>query len=209
MKKDVYRENKRFHPPEAFKRILLFYDSSMKNQTPKHFYRGFTIVELLVTLAIFAVIVGIAVPAMQGFSRSLMVVGAITDLSSDLQYARAEAVARKTSISICASTDGASCSNSDDWLSGWIISIDDASECPAAGDCILRAAEGLNAALIVNASTANSISFDEEGATNGAVTFAICLTGETAAADNRFLRTLTLRPSGSRQIQNGAASCDP
>ena len=170
---------------------------------------GFTLIELLVTLTIFAILIGVATPAMRDFSRNQVINGAVTNLSSDIQYARSEAVARKTQVAICASTDGASCASTDDWLGGWIVLITDADKCPAAGECVLRTKNGLSAAMTLNASVNTAINFSEQGTTNATVQFALCSADRAAAADDIYLRTLTLKPSGSRQIRVGASSCDP
>lgn len=171
--------------------------------------QGFTLIELLVTMTIFAILAGVAAPSMRDFSRNQMINAAVTDLASDLQYARAEAVARKTGVAICPSTDGSNCAASSDWMSGWIVLITDADKCPAAGECVLKQQDRLNASLTLNASIENAINFDEQGATSASVQFALCDASRSASADDIYLRTLTLKPSGSRQIRKGASSCNP
>ncbi|VUD47075.1 hypothetical protein TDB9533_00952 [Thalassocella blandensis] len=181
----------------------------MKTSNQYFTSRAFTLIELLVTIMIMGVLLGIATPSMREFSRNQMINGAVTNLSSDLQYARAEAVSRKTPVAICPTTDGASCANTDDWISGWLIMITDASKCPAANECVLRQQDALNATMVLNASTSSAITFDEQGATSASIQFALCLNDSTASADDIYLRTLTLKPSGSRQIRSGASTCNP
>ena len=53
---------------------------------------GFTITELLVVMAIVAILLGIGVPSYRYITNSYRLSAEINSLSGDLQYARAEAV---------------------------------------------------------------------------------------------------------------------
>jgi len=64
--------------------------------------RGFTAIELLVTFAVIAIVLGIAVPSFTDTLARRRVEGAANELSADLQYARTESVSRRTSVSLVA-----------------------------------------------------------------------------------------------------------
>jgi len=83
--------------------------------------RGFTLVELLVTIAVVAILAAIALPSFTSMIQRNGVNSAGNRLMADLGYARAEAATRGTYVSVCPSTNGTSCSGSAAWESGWIV----------------------------------------------------------------------------------------
>jgi type IV fimbrial biogenesis protein FimT len=96
---------------------------------------GFTLLELMVTLAIAGVLFAVAIPAMGDFIRNSRITGAANDVMGALHYTRSEAVKRRASVTLCTSAnalDGngnanpaASCAASPD-LTGWIVFVDNA-----------------------------------------------------------------------------------
>lgn len=82
---------------------------------------GFTLIEMLVTLAVIAVLAAIALPSFTQSIRRNAVSTASNALLADLGYARAEAVTRGMDVSVCPSTDGTSCSDGAAWESGWLV----------------------------------------------------------------------------------------
>ena len=82
--------------------------------------RGFTLVELMITVAVFAIVAAIAAPAMQAMVAASRLNGATSELVTALQLAEAEAIRRNARVMVCASADGATCSGSGDW-SRWIV----------------------------------------------------------------------------------------
>jgi type IV fimbrial biogenesis protein FimT len=85
--------------------------------------RGFTFIELLVTISVAAVLVSIAVPAMSNFVKNDRDIGQVNSLVASLNYARSEAIKRvsPTGIIVCPSADGATCSGGTAWAGGWIV----------------------------------------------------------------------------------------
>lgn len=83
--------------------------------------RGFTLYELMVTLALASAITSLAVPGFRGFMQSSRAVTHTNDLVTALNLGRSEATRRGAPIDLCASDDGATCSNDTDWSTGWIV----------------------------------------------------------------------------------------
>lgn len=104
--------------------------------------RGLTLIELLVTLAVLVVLLTVAVPGMRNLVKNNRLVAATNALVTSLAYARSEAIKRGRPVTVCASSDGATCDGSP-WQSGWIVFVDGATAGTVDGaDAILRAHGG-------------------------------------------------------------------
>jgi len=80
--------------------------------------------ELLVTLAVAGVLAAFAVPSFNEFVAKSRVSSTTNLLVAHLSSARSEAVTRGAPVTICTSTDQATCSGSTDWSAGWIVFTD-------------------------------------------------------------------------------------
>jgi type IV fimbrial biogenesis protein FimT len=84
--------------------------------------RGFTLVELMVTLVVAAVLAMIAVPNFRDTLRRSHVSAASNALLADLAYARSEAVSRGNYVSLCPSNaDGSGCQDGLAYEGGWLV----------------------------------------------------------------------------------------
>lgn len=84
--------------------------------------KGFTLLDLLVTLAIATILVTVAVPGLQSITASSRQAGSVNELVAAMHVARSTAVARNVRVTVCASTDGASCGGA--WEDGFIVFSD-------------------------------------------------------------------------------------
>lgn len=82
---------------------------------------GLTLVELMVTLAIFAVLVGVAAPSFNSLMLGPRLGSWANEMSASATLARSEAIKRNGTVTLCASSDGAACATSGDWEQGWIV----------------------------------------------------------------------------------------
>lgn len=80
---------------------------------------GFTLVELMVTVAVVAIVGAIAAPAFANMVRHNRLVSSSNEMIAALQLARAEALARRSTGTLCASRDGTTCSGAAG--SQWIV----------------------------------------------------------------------------------------
>lgn len=90
---------------------------------------GFTLIELMVTIAVAAILLAIALPSFQGALRSNRVATASNEVLASLSLARTEAIRGIGPAGVCPSTNGTSCAVSTDWAAGWTVWRED----PAAG----------------------------------------------------------------------------
>lgn len=82
---------------------------------------GFTLLELLITMAVAVILLTIAIPSFRYVTNANRISSEVNGLVGDLQFARAEAIKEGRYVSVCASVDGQSCSGSTAWQSGWIV----------------------------------------------------------------------------------------
>jgi type IV fimbrial biogenesis protein FimT len=101
---------------------------------PSNRQSGFTLVELMIAVAVVAILLGLALPSFQGSMRSNRVATTSNELLGSLSLARTEAIRGLGPAGVCASADGATCAATTDWANGWIVWRDDR----AAGGVVVR-----------------------------------------------------------------------
>lgn len=104
--------------------------------------KGFTLYELMVTVAIAGIVMAVGVPNMIAYSQNSRMTSIANDFHGAFHYARSEASRAKTFITICASDDSMESSPScgGDWTDGYIVFLDlDGDVATGVGETILRA----------------------------------------------------------------------
>lgn len=101
---------------------------------------GFTLIELIVTLAVFAIAAAMAIPNMGSFLDSNRRAANINIFVSAMNLARSEAVKRNNDVSLCTRNDaGTDCDAAKNWENGWLVFVDDGTKGDVDGsDIILR-----------------------------------------------------------------------
>jgi len=96
---------------------------------------GFTLLELMVTLTVFAILLGIAIPSFTETMRANRLTTVVNKLVTALNVARSEAAKRGSGVTVCASNAAhTACAGAVTWdTGGWIVFDDDTSAGAVAG----------------------------------------------------------------------------
>jgi type IV fimbrial biogenesis protein FimT len=85
---------------------------------------GFSLLELLVTVSVAGILVGLAAPSFSGMLMDSQRAGAVNSFVHSVYLARSTAATRGHTVTICRSTDGATCSHATaNWEEGWIVFV--------------------------------------------------------------------------------------
>lgn len=168
----------------------------MRNRSIKKSQKAYTMIEILMVIAIAAILLAVAVPSLQDTVRRNARDSIQLDLMSSLALARSQAVTLSTTTSVCHSSNQTSCSNStgSDWDDGWLVFSDvdgDGVVDSADGDELMQvhaSANGIVAIELLNSSNGTIsnevVQFDDDGflanSTGGAY-FKFCDPDNTAA----------------------------
>ena len=139
--------------------------------------QGFTLAELLVTLAIAGILAIIGAPAMGGLLARTRDASTEAMVADTLRHARSAAVMRDARVLVCPSRDGHRCSAGDDWQHGWIIAQDSNHDGqPDGGAALITAQAAIPAGTRVTTSLGRGqVAFQPSGSAGGSnVRFTIC-----------------------------------
>ena len=158
--------------------------------------RGFTLIELMITLTILGILSAAALPELSRLVRDQRIKTATTDVYAALIYARSEAIKRNLNVAVCASTNGTGCAGSTNWATGWIVFVDsDADGAPASAADILRKQDAIGGVTLTGVGT--NLSYRRDGRLVAATTnFVVSGTNVTS-------RCVRMDPSGRPNVKVG------
>lgn len=82
---------------------------------------GFTLVELMIAIALLSILAAIALPAFDSFTLNNRLRAYANDFAAAARLARSEALKRNAPVRLCMSADGATCTSSGSWEQGWLV----------------------------------------------------------------------------------------
>jgi type IV fimbrial biogenesis protein FimT len=167
------------------------------------FHRGFSMIELLVVLAIMGILAVLAMPSFARLAATNLVTAQVNDFIADSRFARTEALRRGTSVTMCRSgnPDSANpaCAGTDvtsGWEGGWIIFVDNnSSNSRNGGEELLRVHAAMPDSGGIRKSGTNNYNQLRYGATGWAI------------AANATLRFLPKSPTAQADVTQGRTVC--
>ena len=174
-------------------------------------FHGFTLIELMVTLAIVAVLMTMATLSFRYITNSSRISSEMNALVGSLQFARAEAIKQGLPVTVCSSTTGTTCSTATTWQDGWIVFVDNNGNANVdTGDAILRKQASFSTLdTFVADNSVGAIIFNREGFISGLLVDPATLTlkpvGETSST---WTRCLAIGRIGRLTVQKpGTGNC--
>ncbi|WP_313645064.1 GspH/FimT family pseudopilin [Stenotrophomonas sp.] len=159
--------------------------------------KGFSLVELVVTVAIAAILAAIAIPSFRSMINSSRLTSHANELVASLQLARSEAIKRNARVSVCGSANGATCGGG--WAKNWLTVVE-------ADGSVLRV-NAVKAPVVVS-SGVDRVTFRADGLSSTAVNSSIIVCIPTGSpADNQRVVTLASAARVSSSRADGGGAC--
>ena len=174
---------------------------------------GVTFLELMVVLAVSAILLGVGVPSFAAIAGSNRLINATNEVVSSLHLARSEAIKRNSRVVMCLSATGASCTDSGGWQQGWLVFHDVNNNAALdSGEAVILTRQAFQTGLRLtgNPSVSKYISYAPSGASkliSGAFqagTLTLCNESDSSGTGRQIVISSTGRP---RTAKVTLASC--
>lgn len=128
---------------------------------------GFTLLELMVVLAVSAVVLSLGVPGFRAIVQDSRMVADTNQFVSSISLARSSAVRHQRNATICTSSDYAqptpTCSGSTDWTNGWVVYVDKDRDGTIDADEVVSVQAPLDDGVTMTAAAANRFTYNAQG----------------------------------------------
>ncbi|MBX3706432.1 MAG: GspH/FimT family pseudopilin [Pseudomonadales bacterium] len=134
--------------------------------------------ELIITLAMAAILIGIALPAFNDFMRQRAMISRVNDMVVAITYARSEAVRQGRAVSVVAAAPTPVPPLANEWGGGYCVVPGTPADC--AGADVLRRFEGFDDATLTSSNGATALVFNARGllVADTPIVISLCSTDE-------------------------------
>jgi type IV fimbrial biogenesis protein FimT len=161
--------------------------------------RGFTLVEMMVTLAVFAVLSTLAAPSFNEAMLSNKLASFANRFAASAQLARSEAIKRNSVVRLCRSADGISCAGSGTFQQGWVIFHDVNNDGVLdAGETVIQVEQALSADYHFTSNSGYSLAFQAIGAGATSAVLSLCRATPSPGGQER---RVTLSGTGRLSVE--------
>ena len=168
------------------------------------FIRGFTLIEVMVTVAILAVLAALAVPSFQPLIEKWRVQQTVDNMKSTLYYARSEAIKRGGRLGVQKTNNVAGCTlagTSQEWGCGWFVFVDsDGNGKWNANEEILQTIPPPTNVNVIHTSGSTNIKVDRYGMMSGLNAKGFVFTPEPAGVASPATRSLCMSSGGRIRV---------
>ena len=158
--------------------------------------RGYTLIELMVTVAVMAVVLAIATPSFTSVVNGNRLGSQTEELVSSLQFARSEALRRSQVVTLCQTADGATCGVAPAGQMQWVA---------IANGAVVRSF-AIKPPVVLFGST-NTVRFMTNGMADTDADFTLCIP-TTLPAENQRVVSLLVGGRSAVARRNGNGECE-
>jgi type IV fimbrial biogenesis protein FimT len=156
--------------------------------------------ELMLTVSIVAILLAIGVPSFKYVTTANRASAEINGLLGDMQFARGEAIREGQPVSICSSSDGATCLGLPTWDRGWIVFSGASPPAPAPASILKVQHTFASTDTLTGDQATSQVTFSREGFTAslpGPVTFTL----HNSTVNAQYTRCLSATIVGALSTQ--------
>lgn len=157
---------------------------------------GFSLVELLVSIAILAILIALAAPSFSSVSLTGKLTASANRLLATANLARSEAIKRNATVNVCKSANLTSCVTTGGWEQGWIV---------ISGTEVLTKEQAAPGGIRVTSSV-NALDFVATGVGSTQADFTVCQATPTVGTQERVVSVSATGRSSIKKTVTGVCS---
>jgi type IV fimbrial biogenesis protein FimT len=163
-------------------------------------HTGFTLIELIVTLVVAAILITLAVPSFRDFLLNNRLTTTANEFTAAANLARSEAIKRGRNATVCVSSNSMlaapGCTAGTDWGVGWLVWVDADGSGGMSNDELLRVGDKLDGTGLTFTGNVSSFQYDSRGAVANTGNIQVC--DDRADEDGR---QLTITATGRIELE--------